>query len=99
MHMAIALRKHAVAWFGPTSAPEIDLYNRGVKLVSGCRVRLLVADLSGARALQRAGLAVRDREVESCRSSERTNHGGLIAQRRELLALVRVDNVYLLTLV
>ena len=35
MHMAIALRKHVVAWFGPTSAPEIDLYNRGVKLISG----------------------------------------------------------------
>ena len=34
MHMAIALEKHVVAFFGPTSAPEIDLYGRGVKLVS-----------------------------------------------------------------
>ena len=34
MHMAIALGKHVVAFFGPTSAPEIDLYGRGVKLVS-----------------------------------------------------------------
>lgn len=37
MHMAIALGKHVVAWFGPTSAPEIDLYDRGVKLVSEMR--------------------------------------------------------------
>lgn len=34
MHMAIGLGKHVVAWFGPTSAPEIDLYGRGVKLIS-----------------------------------------------------------------
>lgn len=38
MHMAIALEKQVVAWFGPTSASEIDLYGRGVKVVSqmGC---------------------------------------------------------------
>jgi heptosyltransferase II len=34
MHMAIALRKHVVAWFGPTSPQEIDLYGRGVKLLA-----------------------------------------------------------------
>lgn len=32
MHMAIARRKWVVAWFGPTCAQEIDLYDRGVKL-------------------------------------------------------------------
>ncbi len=32
MHMGIALKKWVVAWFGPTCAPEIDLYGRGVKL-------------------------------------------------------------------
>jgi heptosyltransferase II len=32
MHMAIALKKWVVAWFGPTCAAEIDLYDRGVKL-------------------------------------------------------------------
>src|SRR5690606_3919172 len=32
LHMAIALRKWVVAWFGPTCEQEIDLYGRGVKL-------------------------------------------------------------------
>jgi heptosyltransferase II len=30
MHMAIALKKWVVAWFGPTCAHEIDLYGRGI---------------------------------------------------------------------
>lgn len=34
MHMAIALKKWTVAWFGPTCAPEIDLYDRGVKILT-----------------------------------------------------------------
>lgn len=34
MHMAIAFRKWVAAWFGPTCAHEIDLYDRGVKIVS-----------------------------------------------------------------
>ncbi|MCC6276717.1 MAG: glycosyltransferase family 9 protein [Oligoflexia bacterium] len=34
MHMAIALKKSVVAWFGPTCAQEIDLYDRGVKILS-----------------------------------------------------------------
>lgn len=32
MHMAIALEKWVVAWFGPTCAQEIDLYGRGEKV-------------------------------------------------------------------
>lgn len=38
MHMAIALEKHVVAWFGPTCPAEIDLYGRGVKVLAevGC---------------------------------------------------------------
>lgn len=34
MHMAIALNKWTVAWFGPTCAQEIDLYDRGVKVLT-----------------------------------------------------------------
>lgn len=34
MHMAIAFRKWVAAWFGPTCAHEIDLYGRGVKILS-----------------------------------------------------------------
>jgi heptosyltransferase II len=34
MHMAIALKKWVVAWFGPTCAHEIELYGRGVKVLS-----------------------------------------------------------------
>jgi heptosyltransferase II len=35
MHLAIALKKWTVAWFGPTCAHEIDLYDRGVMVESG----------------------------------------------------------------
>jgi len=34
MHLAIALGCHVVAWFGPTCPQEIDLYDRGVKLLA-----------------------------------------------------------------
>jgi heptosyltransferase-2 len=38
MHMAIALKKWTVAWFGPTCPQEIDLYGRGRKILAqvGC---------------------------------------------------------------
>ena len=32
MHLAIALRKHVIVWFGVSCWTEIDLYGRGVKL-------------------------------------------------------------------
>lgn len=34
LHIAIALKKPVVVWFGPTSEHEIDLYDRGVKRVT-----------------------------------------------------------------
>lgn len=34
MHMAIALKKWVVAWFGPTCQQEIDLYARGAKILT-----------------------------------------------------------------
>jgi heptosyltransferase-2 len=34
MHLAIAQKKQVVAWFGPTCAQEIDLYDRGEKILS-----------------------------------------------------------------
>lgn len=34
MHMAIGLKKWVVAWFGPSCAHEIDLFDRGVKILS-----------------------------------------------------------------
>jgi heptosyltransferase-2 len=33
MHVAIALKKFVIAWFGVSCPPEIDLYDRGVKLI------------------------------------------------------------------
>ena len=33
MHIAIGLKKHVIAWFGVSCAPEIDLFDRGIKLV------------------------------------------------------------------
>jgi len=34
MHIAIALRKHVVAWFGLSCAAEIELFSRGEKIAS-----------------------------------------------------------------
>ena len=34
MHVAVALKKAVVAWFGPTCEQEIDLFGRGEKLVA-----------------------------------------------------------------
>lgn len=34
MHAAIGLKKHVIAWFGMSCPQEIDLYDRGVKIVS-----------------------------------------------------------------
>lgn len=38
LHLAIALKKHVVVWFGLTCPVEIELYGRGVKLLAevGC---------------------------------------------------------------
>jgi ADP-heptose:LPS heptosyltransferase len=33
MHAAIGLRKHVIVWFGVSCPQEIDLYDRGVKLI------------------------------------------------------------------
>jgi len=34
MHMAIALERHVVVWFGVTCPQEIEVYGRGIKLLS-----------------------------------------------------------------
>src|SRR5690606_25344124 len=34
LHMGVAFKKWVVAWFGPTCAHEIDLYERGVKVMA-----------------------------------------------------------------
>lgn len=34
MHMAIAMKRFVIAWFGPTCAHEIDLFDRGVALLA-----------------------------------------------------------------
>ncbi|MBS3126405.1 glycosyltransferase family 9 protein [Candidatus Woesearchaeota archaeon] len=38
MHIGIALKKRAVAFFGPTSSAEIEMYGRGTKIIprTGC---------------------------------------------------------------
>ncbi|MGH7450350.1 MAG: glycosyltransferase family 9 protein, partial [bacterium] len=33
MHIAIALKKYVVAWFGLSCAAEVDLYDRGIKII------------------------------------------------------------------
>ncbi|CAN5406164.1 hypothetical protein BH09SUM1_BH09SUM1_30810 [soil metagenome] len=34
MHVAIALKRPVIAWFGPTCAQEVDLFGRGEKIVT-----------------------------------------------------------------
>jgi heptosyltransferase-2 len=34
MHIAIALRKHVIAWFGVSCLQEVDLYERGIRIQS-----------------------------------------------------------------
>lgn len=34
LHIAVGLKKHVVAFFGPTSASEIELYGRGEKIIA-----------------------------------------------------------------
>jgi heptosyltransferase-2 len=34
MHMGIGLKKYVIAWFGPSCAQEIDLYDRGEKILA-----------------------------------------------------------------
>ncbi|MEK6555991.1 MAG: hypothetical protein AABZ31_12170, partial [Bdellovibrionota bacterium] len=34
LHMAIAAQKWTLAWFGPTCAHEIDLFDRGVHIMT-----------------------------------------------------------------
>ena len=33
MHLAIAMKKYVIAWFGLSCWTEIDLYDRGIKLI------------------------------------------------------------------
>lgn len=39
MHLAIARKKYVIAWFGPTCAHEIDLYDRGEFLLSRAQTK------------------------------------------------------------
>jgi len=67
MHAAIGLKKFVVAWFGVTCPDEIDLYDRGVKIVpaglecSPCWKRECPYDLECVRAVDLD--AIRDHVV------------------------------------
>lgn len=81
MHLAIALKKWTVAWFGPTCSHEIDLYDRGVALESGascspcwkrsCSKSTMCYDLVSIDALVQAvknGLEINAPESDLCRT-------------------------------
>ncbi len=73
MHAAIGLKKFVVAWFGVTCPDEIDLYDRGVKIVpaglecSPCWKRECPHDLECVRAVDLE--AIRDHVVRFAKSS------------------------------
>jgi ADP-heptose:LPS heptosyltransferase len=74
MHAAIALKKFVVAWFGVTCPDEIDLYDRGVKILpaglecSPCWKRECPYDLECVRAIDLD--AIRDHVVRFAKSRE-----------------------------
>jgi heptosyltransferase-2 len=80
MHMAIALKKYVVAWFGPTCAQEIELYGRGEKILTkapcapcwkrSCSESLMCYDQVDKKELISALL----RGVKKCQHSLSTLH-------------------------
>ncbi|MCX5754286.1 MAG: lipopolysaccharide heptosyltransferase family protein [Candidatus Krumholzibacteria bacterium] len=74
MHAAIGLKKFVIAWFGVTCPDEIDLYDRGVKIVpagldcSPCWKRQCPYDLECIRAVDLD--AIRDHVERYAKSSE-----------------------------
>jgi len=86
LHLAIALKKWAVAWFGPTCAHEIDLYDRGVSLVTSascspcwkrsCDKNPMCYDLVSIDEIVQgvqAGARLIQSEKDSCRLPEKSN--------------------------
>lgn len=79
MHLAIALKKWTVAWFGPTCAHEIDLYDRGVRVLSeascgpcwkrSCAKPTMCYDLVSVEALMNAIQLNREKDRASCPTS------------------------------
>ncbi|WP_413587223.1 glycosyltransferase family 9 protein [Bdellovibrio sp. HCB274] len=79
MHMAISQGKQVVAWFGPTCAHEIDLYDRGVFVLTkspcspcwkrACEKSIMCYDQVSLQEIVHA--------VESCRTNSLS--GGLAA--------------------
>ncbi|WP_413578272.1 glycosyltransferase family 9 protein [Bdellovibrio sp. HCB290] len=77
MHMAISQGKQVVAWFGPTCAHEIDLYDRGVSVLTkspcspcwkrACEKNIMCYDQVSLQEIVHA--------VESCRTNSLS--GGL----------------------
>ncbi len=77
MHMAISQGKQVVAWFGPTCAHEIDLYDRGVSILTqspcspcwkrACEKNIMCYDQVSLQEIVHA--------VESCRTNSLS--GGL----------------------
>lgn len=80
MHIAIALGKWTVAWFGPTCAHEIDLYDRGVQVLTeascspcwkrSCDRNPMCFDLVSVDALVEGVQAGEESELEPCQEPE-----------------------------
>ena len=86
MHMAIALKKWVVAWFGPTCAHEIELYGRGVKILSqaacspcwkrSCNKNPMCYDLvSIAEIMHGIAKGMREKDAASLFANDRTGSG------------------------
>lgn len=80
MHLAIALGKWTVAWFGPTCAHEVDLYDRGVAVRTqascspcwkrSCDKKPMCYDLVSVDALLE-GIEAGKRQIQSEAGSDR----------------------------
>ncbi|MFM6927678.1 MAG: glycosyltransferase family 9 protein [Bdellovibrio sp.] len=88
MHMAISQRKQVVAWFGPTCAHEIDLYDRGVSVLTkspcspcwkrACEKSIMCYDQVSLEEILNA--------VESCRTNSLSGGSAFIDSAIETLS-------------
>lgn len=92
MHLAIALQKWTVAWFGPTCAHEIDLYDRGLHVLSAascgpcwkrsCSRETMCYDLVSIDELMKGiALGTENRtEIRSERNAPNLNHSDRLSR-------------------
>jgi heptosyltransferase-2 len=80
MHAAIGLKKHVIVWFGVSCPEEIDLFDRGIKLIpeglecSPCWKQTCPYNLECIRMIDLDRISA---EVERCARSRTATHASV----------------------